>query len=270
MPGRLAVVLPPRARETLVRFLPGQVDQATASGVVVGLSGGVDSALAASLAAEGLGPERVHAFSLPDENTPPALRSEVKEFAAHLGIPLREVSLEPWFAALGKDLPELSDRTGGGNARARLRMIALYAHARAHQALVLGTGNKSEILLGYFTKFGDGGADLLPLGDLYKTAVYALSRDVGLPSGILARPPSAGLYPGQTDEEELGEPYATLDPILRGLEELCEPEAIARELKLPLPRVLAVARRVDANRHKRRLPPIPKLGLRTVGLDWRD
>ncbi len=270
MPGRLAVALPAHTRETLVRFLSSQVTQAGASGAVVGLSGGVDSALVASLARESLGPERVYALSLPDENTPSALRSEVAGYAGSLGLPLREVSLEPWFAALRRDLPELSERMGGGNARARLRMIALYAEARSHQALVLGTGNKSEILLGYFTKFGDGGADLLPLGDLYKTAVYALARDMGLPASLLQRPPSAGLYPGQTDEEELGEPYAILDPILRGLEELWEPEAIARELGLPLPRVLAVVRRVEGSRHKRRLPPIPKLGLRTVGLDWRD
>lgn len=270
MPGRLNVVLPARSRETLVRFLSSQVAQAGAAGAVVGLSGGVDSALVASLARESLGPERVFALSLPDENTPPSLRAEVQGYARLLGIPLREVSLAPWFAALREDLPELTERTGGGNARARLRMIALYAEARSHRALVLGTGNKSEILLGYFTKFGDGGADLLPLGDLYKTAVYSLAREMGLPKSILERAPSAGLYPGQTDEEELGEPYSVLDPILRGLEELWEPEAIARELDLPLPRVLGVVHRVESSRHKRRLPPIPKLGLRTVGLDWRD
>jgi NAD+ synthase len=270
MPGRLVVTLPPRTEETLVRFLRAQVAQASAEGVVVGLSGGVDSALVARLACEALGPERVRALSLPDENTPPELRSEVGRYARTLGVSLREVSIGPWFAALRQDLPELSDRTGGGNARARLRMIALYACAGAHRDLVLGTGNKSEILLGYFTKFGDGGTDLLPLGDLYKTAVYALARTLELPPSILDRPPSAGLYPGQTDEQELGEPYTILDPILLGLEELWEPEAIARELDLSLPRVLAVARRVDAARHKRRLPPIPKLGLRTVGLDWRD
>jgi NAD+ synthase len=91
-----------------------------------------------------------------------------------------------------------------------------------------------------------------------------------LPKTVLERAPSAGLYPGQTDEEELGEPYTVLDPILRGLEELWEPEAIARELDLPLPRVLRVVHRVESSRRKRRLPPIPKLGLRTVGLDWRD
>ncbi len=270
MPGRLNVVLPARSRETLVRFLSSQVAQAGAAGAVVGLSGGVDSALVASLARESLGPERVFALSLPDENTPPSLRAEVESYAHLLGLPFREVSLAPWFAALRQDLPELAERTGGGNARARLRMIALYAEARARRALVLGTGNKSEVLLGYFTKFGDGGADLLPLGDLYKTAVYSLAREMGLPKTVLERAPSAGLYPGQTDEEELGEPYTVLDPILRGLEELWEPEAIARELDLPLPRVLRVVHRVESSRHKRRLPPIPKLGLRTVGLDWRD
>jgi NAD+ synthase len=135
---------------------------------------------------------------------------------------------------------------------------------------VLGTGNKSEILLGYFTKYGDGGVDLLPLGDLYKTQVWALAEQLGLPEPIRSRPPTAGLYEGQTDEAELGLPYRDLDRILHGLEGLRSVEEIADATGLPLAAVRAIELRVAANRHKRRSAPIPKIGLRTVGIDWRD
>ncbi len=270
MPHRLVPPLPAHARETLVRFLRAQVEGSGASGVVVGLSGGVDSATAATLAVEALGRERVQAFYLPDAPGTDGVAGEVRHFAEGIGLSLAELDLGPWIDRLSSDLPELSDRRVLGNVKARLRMVALYAKANARGSLVLGTGNKSELLLGYFTKYGDGGADLLPLGDLYKTPLYTLARELGVPEPILARPPTAGLYAGQTDEEELGAPYALLDAILYGLERVWEPSEIAKELSVPLERVLPVVDRVERNRHKRRLPPIPKLGLRTVGLDWRD
>ena len=149
-------------------------------------------------------------------------------------------------------------------------MTVLYAVARERQLLVAGTGNKSELLLGYFTKYGDGGVDLLPIGDLYKTDVRAIAEELGLPSAVRARPPTAGLWEGQTDEDELGISYADLDPILNGIEQLRPPEEIASATGVPLDRVREIEARVLEFRHKRRMPPVPKVRLRTIGIDWRE
>ncbi|EQD71621.1 NAD+ synthetase [mine drainage metagenome] len=237
---------------------------------MVGLSGGIDSALTARLARDALGADRVLGVMLPDASYSPALLAETRQYAVDLGIAHRVVPIEPAAASLRGLLPEVTDPIDLGNLTARLRMIALYALARPAGRRVVGTGNKSELLLGYFTKYGDGGVDLLPLGDLYKTQVRRLAEALDLPRAVRERVPSAGLWEGQTDEAELGLPYDQLDRILHGLEQLRPPEEIAARTGLPATEVARVAQRVAANRHKRRPAPIPKIGLRTVGLDWRD
>jgi len=262
--------LPPHAEATIHAFLRAQVESAEARGVVLGLSGGIDSALAARLARDSLGPSRVLGVLLPDSSYPAALAAETEEYARGLGIEHRTIPIEPVVAAFRALLPEQTDRTTTGNTKARIRMIVWYAIARETGRLVLGTGNKSELLLGYFTKYGDGGADLLPLGDLYKTEVRELAERLGLPAAIRDRAPTAGLWEGQTDEGELGVPYSAIDQVLRGLEELRDPAEIARISGIPLETVRQLEARVARNRHKRRPPPIPKLSLRTIGLDWRD
>lgn len=263
--------LPAHAQETIARFLRAHVREAQANGVVLGLSGGIDSALVARLAKDALGAERVWAVSIPDDAMPRELRAEISDLARELGVELHEVPLAPLEAPfLEGKVVDPDDRLARGNLKARLRMVVGYQEARRRRALVAGTGNKSELLLGYFTKFGDGGVDLLPIGDLYKTSVRELAAALGLPRSVLDRPPSAGLWEGQTDEGELGMPYALLDQILYGMERLLEPEEIAKRLGEPLERVAAIEARVRENRHKRRPPPIPKLSLRTLGLDWRD
>lgn len=261
---------PPHAEATVHQFLRAHVAESGSPGVAVGLSGGIDSALAARLAADALGPAHVLGILLPDAAYPSELRTETESYARNLGIRSRTVEIEPVERALRASLPEIEDPLARGNAKARLRMLIEYALARAGGLLVLGTGNKSELLLGYFTKYGDGGVDLLPLGDLYKTEVREIAERLHLPASIRDRPPTAGLWEGQTDEAELGLPYGDLDRILRGLEELRTPSEIAELTGLSLAEVERIDGRVLANRHKRRLPPIPKLGLRTVGLDWRD
>lgn len=270
MPEDLTPRLPGHTEETLRRFLRAHVAEAGAKGVVVGLSGGIDSALVLRLAKDALGPQRVWALSLPDEQMAPALREEVRSYARDLGVGFREEPIAPMEAPFLGSVVDPSDRVARGNLKARLRMILLYQEARHQEALVAGTGNKSELLLGYFTKYGDGGVDLLPIGDLYKTCVRQLSSSLGLPRSVLERPPTAGLWEGQTDEEELGMPYEQLDRILFGLERLFEPEEISQALSLPLGQVEGIVARVKRNRHKRRPPPIPKVSLRTLGLDWRD
>jgi NAD+ synthase len=262
--------LPRHAVETIHAFLRSHALSNGLDGVVIGLSGGIDSALTARLARDALGPDHVLGVQLPDARFPAPLRLETEEYARALGIGHRLLEIEPIEARYRESLSELADPVALGNMKARIRMSVLYAIARGARKVVAGTGNKSEVLLGYFTKYGDGGVDLLPIGDLYKTEVRELAADLGLPDAIRARPPTAGLWEGQTDEEELGFPYEIIDQILYGLEQLRTDEEIARRTGIPLPRVREVLERVARNRHKRRPPPIPKIGLRTVGLDWRD
>jgi NAD+ synthase len=260
--------LPPHAQETIERFLASEAGGR--GGVVVGMSGGVDSALCARLACDALGASEVLGVLLPDDRAERTLLEETQSYGRTLGIRTLLLPIGPIVDAIRSALPGLVDPLAVGNASARVRMLLLYALAREQARRVLGTGNKSELLLGYFTKFGDGGADLLPIGDLYKTEVWALAERLGLPEPIRSRAPTAGLWEGQTDEGELGLPYDAIDRILRGLEELRGEAEIARLTELPIATVRRVAERVASNRHKRRPPPIPKIGLRTIGIDWRD
>ena len=261
---------PPHAVETIAQFLRAHALGPGSEGVVVGLSGGIDSALVARLARDALGPEHVLGVLLPDAAFPPALLEETVEYARDLGIESRTVPIEPVEAVYRTTLPELADRVALGNVKARIRMTIEYVIARERRRLVAGTGNKSELLLGYFTKYGDGGVDLLPLGDLYKTDVRAIAEELGLPVAIRERPPTAGLWEGQTDEAELGITYEEVDQILLGIEQLRTPEEIASLTGFPVERVRSIEARVLAFRHKRRLPPVPKVRLRTIGLDWRE
>jgi NAD+ synthase len=267
---RLVPRLPPHAIDAIGQFLRAHALGSGADGVVVGLSGGIDSALVARLARDALGPDHVLGVQLPDASFPESLLHETEAYAHELGIESRTIPIEPFERAYRTVLPELADRVALGNAKARIRMIVLYAIARERRRLVAGTGNKSELLLGYFTKYGDGGVDLLPLGDLYKTDVRAVAEELGLPAAIRGRPPTAGLWEGQTDEGELGISYTDVDQILYGLEQLRTEAEIVTLTGFPLERVHAVAERVARFRHKRRPPPIPKVRLRTIGIDWRD
>jgi len=262
--------LPPHAADTVRAFLRAHGGSRGATGVVVGLSGGVDSALVARLAVDALGPERVLGVLLPDAHVTRELVEETEGFARDLGVEHRTIRIDPLEEGFRVALPELTDRVTLGNTAARIRMTVLYGLARERQRLVAGTGNKSELLLGYFTKYGDGGVDLLPIGDLYKTDVWALAEELGLPRAIRERPPSAGFWPGQTDEGELGCSYVDADRILRRLERLEREEEIVRATGLPADVVHGILQRVEQSRHKRRLAPVAKVGLRTVGLDWRE
>ncbi|VVB67130.1 putative NH(3)-dependent NAD(+) synthetase [Candidatus Norongarragalina meridionalis] len=186
--------------------------KAGATKAVIGLSGGIDSALACFLTARALGAKNVTAYYLPyfgngEENY-------AKTAAKWAGVRLKKASIRKAVDAVC-DATGTNDRVGRGNVMARVRMALLYAFARKNRALVVGTGNKSELLTGYFTKYGDGGCDVLPLGALYKTEVMALAKRLGAPTAILKRKPTAGLWKGQTDEGELGMSYAELDALLR-------------------------------------------------------
>ncbi|HEV2316425.1 MAG TPA: NAD+ synthase [Thermoplasmata archaeon] len=262
--------LPSHAVEAIHQFLRAHVRDAGASGLTVGLSGGIDSALMARLARDALGAGAVHGVLLPSPKSPDGVRTETLGYARSIGIEAAVVPLDRLVDGLHATVPELTDRIALGNATARLRMTVLYALSRERGTLVAGTGNKTELLLGYFTKYGDGGVDLHPLGDLYKTDIRALARQLELPPEIQQRPPSAGFWEGQTDEGELGLTYETIDRILYGFEQLRTAEEVAELTGADLAAVRALAERVAHNRHKRVPIPIPKLRLRTVGIDWRD
>jgi NAD+ synthase len=262
--------LPAHAIPAIHQFLRTHALSDGATGVVVGLSGGVDSALTARLARDALGPDRVLGVLLPDLRFSRALQAETEGYARDLGVESVTIPIDPVERAYRTLLPETRDRIAVGNVAARIRMTVLHTLARERGKLVVGTGNKSELLLGYFTKFGDGGVDLLPIGDLYKTEVWEAAAAIGLPAAIRERAPTAGLWEGQTDEEELGMPYSEIDQILYGLERLRTEAEIAETLHLAPARVHEIAERVARTRHKRRPAPVAKIGFRTVGLDWRE
>lgn len=227
---------PERVRARLVDWIARCVAESGTSGAVIGLSGGVDSSVACALAAEALGPDRCLGVILPIESAPDDARL-AREVADAFGVIAVEVALAKPFAALLEALTEarggLGDAGAGApvagdprsavpglarmNLKARLRMTSLYYFSNTLNRLVIGTGNAVEFALGYFTKHGDGGADIFPLGDLVKAEVWALARTLGVPREVIERPPSAGLAPGQTDEGEFGMSYADLDAyFLRG------------------------------------------------------
>ncbi len=200
--------------ETLRRFLAEELRASGLAGYVVGLSGGVDSAVSAALAAGAVGPEKVLALALPGPTSSAESLRDAGAVAAALGVKLEVVDLAAPTEALADRLGARDDRIRFGNMMARLRMVALFDRARTVPALVLGTSNKSEILLGYSTLFGDAAASVQPLGDVWKTHVFALGRLLGVPEAVVAKPPTADLWPGQTDAGELGFDYPTVDPVL--------------------------------------------------------
>jgi len=198
----------------LAAFLAEELRASGLAGYVVGLSGGIDSAVAAALAVRAAGAGRVTALALPGPTSAPASLEDARAIAGSLGLALATVDLGAPARELAAVLAADGDRVRFGNLLARLRMIALFDRARQLPALVLGTSNKSEILLGYSTLFGDSACSVNPLGDVWKTHVFRLAEQLGLPAFLLDKPPSADLWAGQTDAGELGFDYAEADPVL--------------------------------------------------------
>jgi NAD+ synthase len=265
-------VEPEATRRQLVTFLRSYLADAGASGFVLGVSGGVDSAVVAALAREAVGAERVLGLLLPHATSHRVDTEHGALVCRELGIPFETIDITRIVEAVehacaAHDIPE---GMGRWNVRPRARMMVLYAHAAATGRLVLGTGNKSELLTGYFTKWGDGAADVFPLGDLYKTDVWALARELRLPRDIIEKAPSAGLYAGQTDEGEMGIRYAELDKLLAELEAGHDVETAARRSGVTPEAARAVDARIRATAHKRNPLVIPKMGFRTAGWDWRE
>jgi len=200
-------------QKKLVNWIKKTVAKSKAKGIVIGVSGGIDSAVVAALCKKALGENRVLALILPCHSHKKDL-SHAKLFINWLGIPQKQVQLTKTYDALLKTLPK-GNKLAKSNLKPRLRMLALYYFANTRNYLVAGTGNKSELTVGYFTKYGDGGVDILPIGRLLKCQVYKLAKELSIPDEIILKTPTAGLWPGQTDEGEMGITYKELDKILK-------------------------------------------------------
>ena len=258
------------ARDAIVDFVRQKVEGSGGNGVVVGLSGGLDSVTVSKLCCDAIGPEKVLNIYMPSTTSSERDLHDAEELCRLTGAELRVIDICPAVDSFRSILPEMDRRDLAGNVMARCRMIVLFHHARTSGRVVIGTSNKSELLTGYFTKFGDGGSDFCPLGDLYKTEVRQLARQIGVPPSIIDKAPSAGLWGGQTDEAELGMTYDELDRVLFGIEKGLDDAAIVAEESISMEKVERVRSMLRCSVHKRKMPLIPKLGARTIGLDWRE
>jgi NAD+ synthase len=257
--------------ETIIKeFIRTYVKNSGCRSIVLGLSGGVDSSTVAILCRQALGKNRTICVFLPEEATPMLDRKHCYNLAKKYDLKCREIDITSIVEHAKEKINKRPDKLALANMKARVRMMMLYAYANTTKSLVCGTSNKSEMLIGYFTKYGDGGVDIQPIGDLYKTQVYALARYLKIPEPIIKKKPSAGLWPGQTDEDEIGLPYTILDKILYGLEQNLSDYEIASILKIKKTEVKRVRLMRVKSQHKRDTPLIPKIGLRTVGCDWRS
>jgi len=234
-------------KRRIIAWLKRQVRLAGAKGIVLGLSGGVDSCVAAALAKEAVGKNRLLALILPIQSQKRDL-AHARLFTRSFGIKTQVIDLSKIYASLLKILPT-ANKISLANLKPRLRMLVLYYFANKLNYLVCGTGNKSELAVGYFTKYGDGAADILPLGNLLKKEVYALAESLKIPDTIIEKAPTAGLWPGQTDEGEMGISYAELDEILGRRES-------KKKQYLPRNKTDRVEKMICGSGHKRQLPRI--------------
>ncbi len=254
--------------QVLERFIREELAKFGFAKGVVGLSGGVDSSLSAYLAARALGAKNVTAITMPYKTSSPESEADARLVAETLGISLLRIAITPQIDAYFERFPE-ADKRRRANKMARERMTILYDQSAALGALVIGTSNKTEALLGYTTLWGDMASAVNPLGDLYKTQVRQLARHLGVPERIVAKAPTADLWPGQTDEGELGFTYEEVDRALYWLVDMrLRPQEVAAK-GFSEAFVKRVWNMVRQSQFKRRLPPVAKLSRRSVDRDFR-
>ena len=255
-------------RQILVAFIRNEVRKTGLARVVVGLSGGVDSALSAMLAAEALGPQNVLAVLMPYKSSHPDSQAHAEMVVQTSGIESILVEITAQIDAYFERFPD-ADARRRGNKMARERMTILYDQSMRWNALVLGTSNKTELLLGYGTLHGDTASAINPLGDLYKTQVWALSEAIGVPQVIVAKEPSADLWSGQTDEGELGFTYRDVDKLLYLMVDQRYTKTELADAGFPERFIDDIATRIMNSQFKRRLPVIAKVSQRTIDRDFR-
>ena len=246
----------------LVNFLKDQVHKAGFNKAIIGLSGGVDSAVSTFLSTEALGKENVLAVMMPYKASSPESRAHAQQIIKQLGVRNVLVDITPVAEEFKKILLDL-DRVRLGNVLARLRMITLYDFSANENALVIGTSNKTEILLGYGTLFGDTACAINPLGDMYKTQVWELAKELGVPEEIINKTPSADLWAGQTDEGELGFSYSDVDKLFVEMIDNARSDNELFDLGFEKEFVVKVRTRIRTNDFKRKLPAIPILSKTT-------
>jgi NAD+ synthase len=254
------------------RFIKDYVEKTKTKGVCVAVSGGIDSCTIAALSALAIGGKRVTALYMPEKETySPIEAKHAKHVADKFKFKLETIDITPILQALYKVLPiyDEHDKLSRGNLKARARMICLYYYANRLFKIVCGSSDKSETMIGYFTKWGDVSADISPLMDLYKTQVRLVAAHIGIPKEIISKPSTPQLWPGQLAEQELGIKYETLDLILLGLENFMSVEEIAEQLRLEIKFVKGIRDRWLASEHKRRPPLTLKQEFRTIGTDFR-
>jgi NAD+ synthase len=255
------------AEKILTGFIHTELTRAGFNKTVMGLSGGIDAALSLYLSAKALGPENVLAIRMPYKTSPPDTLEDAQTMIDDLGVQSMTIEITEMVDPLIKFYDDMG-KIRAGNIMARMRMIVLFDQSVAFNGLVMGTSNKTELLLGYSTIFGDSAAAIQPIGDLYKTQVRQLSRAVGVPENIIQKAPSADLWQGQTDEGELGFTYEEVDQLLyllvdqRYRPENCIKEGFDKKF------VDRVAQMIRKNHFKRVMPPIAKLSQRTIGYDY--
>ncbi|MDE3057442.1 MAG: NAD+ synthase [Bacteroidota bacterium] len=255
-------------KKILTDFIRDETHHAGFSKAVVGLSGGVDSAVSAFLAAETLGKENVLAVMMPYKTSSPASKTDAESVVKALGIRSETADITSAADAVFAQ-QRIHDNVRKGNVMARVRMIMLYDYSIREKALVIGTSNKTETLLGYGTLFGDMACALNPLGDLYKTQVWELAESLGVPETIVKKKPTADLWVGQTDEDELGFSYKNVDRLLFAMVDERRSDEELKQLGFAKDFIVAVRKRVRHNQFKRRLPLVAKVSYRTVNVDFR-
>ena len=256
-----------KTAEKIENFISLEVKRAGLKGAVIAVSGGIDSSVILALTVRALGPENVRAITMPERDvTPEGDITDVIRLTEAYDVTCDTVEITPVIHMMRKILPLYapSDLVSSGNIKPRARMIVAYHYANALKSMVIGSSNKTEWLTGYFTKHGDGGVDLMPIADLYKCQVRQIAGYLGIPRNIIDKTPSGGLWPGQTDEGEIGASYDTLDLVLYGVERGYPDVEIAGRLNIEPELVRRILDRVKANEHKRRIPLILRLSDVTV------
>ena len=239
----------------ITKFIRTEIKNSKTKGAVIGLSGGIDSAVIAHLTSLAIGKEKVSLIHLPEKELDTIHTQDAQLTANQLGIPLQIIDISSLVNELMKIFPELEEnRLAKGNLKARLRGVNLYTISNLENKLVIGTSNKSEILIGYGTKFGDLAADIWPIGDLYKTEVFKIAKKLNVDPKIIKKPPTAGLWANQTDEEEIGVSYEKLDLFLIGLDQGRNEEELAKTIGLNKTQVDKIITLIENNKHKSMMP----------------
>jgi NAD+ synthase len=266
----LPAIDPQQAIQVITGFIRAQLEQTGFERLVVGVSGGVDSATVAFLAAKTIGPDNLLAVRMPYRSSSPESETDALRVVAALGCQTERVDITPMvepMLAIASGVDEATLQVRRGNVMARQRMIVLYDRSAAFDALVIGTSNKTEALLGYGTLWGDMAAAIQPIGDLYKSQLREVAECLGVPERILTKPPSADLWPGQTDETELGASYDDLDRVLYALVDRRWSQDRCIRAGLDAALVTRVGAAVARMEFKRQVPPVAKVSLRTPGID---